>query len=83
MLTSNPGEKYSARHVIITDKRTESVMYSSGQSNNTIFYSFETTDTHEILSNICLDDTEALIRKVGTEVILAKNINGTYKLFNI
>ena len=83
LLTKNPGEEYSARHVIITDKRTESVMYSSGESTNTIYYSFETTDTHEILSNISLDDTEALNRKVGTEVILAKNKKGTYKIFNI
>ena len=83
LLTGDPREEYSARHVIIKDKRTESVMYSSGESSNTNFYTLETTDTREILSNISLDDSEALDRSVGIEVILVKNKKGMYKLFNI
>ena len=83
LLTRDPREEYSARHVIIKDKRTESVMYSSGQSSNISFYTFETTDTREILSDIKVNDEEALIRRVGTEVILAKDKKGMYKLFNI
>ena len=83
LLTRDPREEYSARHVIIKDKRTESVMYSSGQSSNTIFYSFETTDTREILSDIRVNADEALNRRVGTEVILVKDKKGIYKIFNI
>lgn len=83
LLTGDPREEYSARHVIIKGKRAESVMYSSGESSNTNYYTLETTDTHEILSNISLDDKEALVSSAGTEVILVKDKKGMYKIFNI
>ncbi|MBR5682114.1 MAG: hypothetical protein IKW96_02360 [Ruminococcus sp.] len=83
LLTGDPREEYSARHVIIKGRRSESVMYSSGESSNTYFYTLETSDTHEILSDISLNDKEALVRSKGTEVILVKDKKGMYKIFNI
>ena len=82
-LNEDPGEKYTSRHVIVRDKRTESVMNSSGTSQQIYYYTLETTDTHEILTDVKVDTSAVYGIAANTEVILTRDNNGKYKLFKI
>lgn len=83
LLNEDPSKKYTSRHVIIRGKRTESVMHSSGSSQQTYYYTLETTDTHEILTDVKADPSGVYNTTNNTEMILAKDNNGKYKLFRI
>lgn len=76
-------KEYSARHVIIRNMRTESVMNLAGDSHQEVFYTFETTDTQELLNEMTLDDMGALVKSIGTEVLLLKDKKGRYSIFNL
>ena len=82
-LMNNLDKDYSVRHVIIKYMRTESVMNLEGDSHQEVFYTFETTDTHEILNEMRLDDTGAFVKSKGTEVLLLKDKKGRYSIFNL
>ena len=76
-------KEYSVRHVIIRYMRTESVMNLAGDSHQEVFYTFETTDTQEILNEMRIDDTGAFVKSIGTEVLLLKDKKGRYSIFNL
>ncbi|WP_028518939.1 hypothetical protein [Ruminococcus flavefaciens] len=76
-------KEYAARHVIIMNMRTESCMNLAGDSHQVVFYTFETTDTQEILNEMRLDDTGAFVKSIGTEVLLLKDQKGRYSIFNL
>ncbi len=82
-LMNNLDKDYSVRHVIIKYMRTESVMNLEGDSHQEVFYTFETTDTHEILNEMRLDDMGAFVKSIGTEVLLLKDKKGRYSIFNL